>query len=719
MTFRDRFPNLYLNQALIKSAFRRVAVASSFVFIAACGSNETPSSQLANESVRTASTKQISNDASVAIKSVPLLESLATLYPNGKLPASQASSESKDTNPIGILRASDFATSATEIIAPASLFNPQAVASDFKPVIRIHNTSLYGAYFFTIYDGERANALNANPGWRQEGAAFWASLASGSGLSPVHRFRNQQNGSYLYTIYESERASISANYSSTFVYEGVAWYAQQSTGEGWSPLYRFRNKANGTYLFSAYESEKNTIVASYSSIFTLEGIAYYVRQDAPTVQPPIDSPGPGYGAAASSCDGLDSVGNPYPCCTNTKPEYGNGNCTWYAAYRAYTAWGQQFYDLGSLGHARSWWSGIQSIQTRTTNANAFVHRLQLSLNREGAPLPVVGSIAVRTVGTYGHVAWVTAFDLNANTVTVKEQNCMHDQDRVLVSGSLSNSTRSFTYPISNFQHYIRLDAPPVNPPIIAQCAAQWTTGQFSIGQSEQTTQACSTGYTGNKILTHTCQAGVAGSAVGVWGVTSTQDNCVANTPVTCQGTWTNQRYSVGQVEDTFTNTCPAGTQGQVRTYHTCQASGTWGANAQTNSCTATPPPEPVVYGISLRSFNSNSQTFGYGVYPYDNTVVIVSGANLSQNTVVDMAGYECNVYAPVTANNFYKIPFNTTGVYGNQNKYTYPSSSGYANQMAAVCLGNSSPAGSYVAINVKSAPGGATIPSGATYTFVR
>jgi hypothetical protein len=87
------------------------------------------------------------------------------------------------------------------------------------------------------------------------------------------------NGSYLYTIYEAEKSDIITNYSSTFVYEGVAWYAKQSAGTGWNPLYRFRNRFNGTYLFSAYESEKDAIVANYSAVFQLEGVAYYVRQD--------------------------------------------------------------------------------------------------------------------------------------------------------------------------------------------------------------------------------------------------------------------------------------------------------------------------------------------------------------------------------------------------------------------------------------------------------
>lgn len=109
------------------------------------------------------------------------------------------------------------------------------------------------------------------------GGAFYTSTTAAEGLSPVYRFRNKTNGSYVYTIFEEEYQSLLANYSATFVLEGVSWYARQSAAAGYTPLYRFRNKTNGTYLFSAYESEKNTIVASYSAIFEFEGVSYYVN----------------------------------------------------------------------------------------------------------------------------------------------------------------------------------------------------------------------------------------------------------------------------------------------------------------------------------------------------------------------------------------------------------------------------------------------------------
>jgi hypothetical protein len=209
-----------------------------------------------------------------------LMDSLAVAFPNGQMPADKVAQAARELaqNP-AVLKL----TAETAKVKAAS-FQAQAVSADYKPVTRIQNTTLTGAYFFTIYDTERAAALAGNPTWKQEGAAFWASLAPDPILSPVHRFRNVLNGSYLYTIYDTEKADIIANYSNTFMYEGVAWHAKQTIGAGWSPLYRFRNLLNGTYLFSAFESEKDAIVANYSAVFKLEGIAYYVRQDAPPTE---------------------------------------------------------------------------------------------------------------------------------------------------------------------------------------------------------------------------------------------------------------------------------------------------------------------------------------------------------------------------------------------------------------------------------------------------
>ena len=245
--------------------------------LSACGGQSTTDTVPAGSAQKATQVTPILSSAS----SSDLLASLAAVYPNGQIPAANAAQAAKELAQNPAVLHVTAANVATAQNAKSTSVQPQAVAADYKAVTRIQNTSLTGAYFFTIYDTERTTALANNPNWKLEGAAFWASLASGTGLNSVHRFRNNLNGSYLYTIYEAEKTEIETNYASTFTYEGVAWYAQQTPGAGWSPLYRFRNLLNGTYLFSAYEAEKDAIVANYSAVFKLEGVAYYVRQDAP------------------------------------------------------------------------------------------------------------------------------------------------------------------------------------------------------------------------------------------------------------------------------------------------------------------------------------------------------------------------------------------------------------------------------------------------------
>lgn len=251
--------------------------------LTACGGQSTTDTVTSDTTTKAVQTTQVSQTISTSSSSSGLLASLAVAYPNGQLPAANAAQAAKELaqNPAALKITAQSAPSQLSAQSTNAPIQAQATSADYKAVTRIQNTTLTGAYFFTIYDTEQTAALAGNPNWKLEGPAFWASLATGTGLSPVYRFRNNLNGSYLYTIYETEKADIQANYAATFFYEGVAWYASQTKNTaGLSPLYRFRNLTNGTYLFSAYEAEKNAIVANYSAIFQLEGVAYYVRQDA-------------------------------------------------------------------------------------------------------------------------------------------------------------------------------------------------------------------------------------------------------------------------------------------------------------------------------------------------------------------------------------------------------------------------------------------------------
>lgn len=148
-------------------------------------------------------------------------------------------------------------------------------SSTSTPVFRLNNKSLPGTYLFTAYGSER-DAAFAYYNFGVEGAAFHVQAAPAAGMSPVVRFRDKDTGAYFFSIYETEMASLRTTYAYKYVEEGTSWYASKTSLAGWSPLYRFRNKQNGTYTFTAYESERVAMNTTYSATFVEEGIAYYI-----------------------------------------------------------------------------------------------------------------------------------------------------------------------------------------------------------------------------------------------------------------------------------------------------------------------------------------------------------------------------------------------------------------------------------------------------------
>lgn len=154
-------------------------------------------------------------------------------------------------------------------------------------------------------------------------------------------------------------------------------------------------------------------------------------------------------------------------------------------------------------------------------------------------------------------------------------------------------------------------------PATIRCAGTWNNTQYSVGATETTTQACQSGYTGNKTLSHICQAS------GSWGATTTQDNCTLTPAPTCTGSWSSAKYLIGQLEEVYQNNCPAGTTGQVRSWHTCQASGSsavWGGLSQSDNCTAYLAAPQSVNASSggnsgmLVTWGLSSGATGYNVY---------------------------------------------------------------------------------------------------------
>lgn len=184
-------------------------------------------------------------------------------------------------------------------------------------------------------------------------------------------------------------------------------------------------------------------------------------------------------------------------------------------------------------------------------------------------------------------------------------------------------------------------------PATIKCFGTWNNTQYSVGATETTTQACQAGYTGNKTLSHTCQAS------GQWGATTTQDNCTLTPAPTCTGSWSNTKYLIGQTEEKNENTCPAGTQGQVRSWHTCQASGSsavWGGLSQSDNCTAYLATPTGIYASSVSggvqiTWDGVSGATSYKLYKNGSLYREVSNTSYVDVSVTDGVTYSYSVSA--------------------------------------------------------------------------
>lgn len=143
----------------------------------------------------------------------------------------------------------------------------------YRMVFRFYN-SLNGSHFFSANVAERDNVRATVPSLIYEAPAFMVSPAPGAGLSPVYRFMNRSTGVHFYTINESERAAVAANPG--FNNEGIAWYARQagSPAAGTIEVFRFLRRATGTHLYTVSVAERDNIIATRAAEYTYEGVAY-------------------------------------------------------------------------------------------------------------------------------------------------------------------------------------------------------------------------------------------------------------------------------------------------------------------------------------------------------------------------------------------------------------------------------------------------------------
>jgi peptidoglycan hydrolase-like amidase len=146
------------------------------------------------------------------------------------------------------------------------------------PMYRLYNTK-NGAYLYARGDADKAHVLNTWPEFEfTDGVpAFYASLTSQAGLTPIYRLYNTKNGMYLYTRGDADKAHVMSTWPEFEFTDGVpAFYASLTSQAGLTPIYRLYNTLNGMYLYTRSEADKVHVMSTWPEFEFTDGVpAFY------------------------------------------------------------------------------------------------------------------------------------------------------------------------------------------------------------------------------------------------------------------------------------------------------------------------------------------------------------------------------------------------------------------------------------------------------------
>ena len=142
-----------------------------------------------------------------------------------------------------------------------------------RPVYRFFNKK-NGSHFYTASESEKDSVLASMSGtYSLDGVSYHVGADY---TTPLYRFYNKANGSHFYTASASEKNNVQDKLSKTYAYDGVAYHVSATRAPGLTPVYRFYNKKNGSHFYTASESEKDNVSRNLESIYSLDGVAFYV-----------------------------------------------------------------------------------------------------------------------------------------------------------------------------------------------------------------------------------------------------------------------------------------------------------------------------------------------------------------------------------------------------------------------------------------------------------
>jgi hypothetical protein len=114
--------------------------------------------------------------------------------------------------------------------------------------------------------------------WSPEASTWLVVGAQGTRPLPVYRFYNRKVGVHFYTASAAERDHVLGTLSSTYTLEGVGYALDAAAAANDAPLYRFYNLKRGVHFYTASAAERDNVIAHMRSVYRYDGVAYYFVQ---------------------------------------------------------------------------------------------------------------------------------------------------------------------------------------------------------------------------------------------------------------------------------------------------------------------------------------------------------------------------------------------------------------------------------------------------------
>ena len=176
----------------------------------------------------------------------------------------------------GLYSSTIFTIQQDDIDAVVSIYGQKGFEREdvyrfFKPDV--------GGHLFTV-DTLEKDAVENNPVFTSEGVGFEVITQSNIDIDdtlPVYRFFNTKLGSHLFTAFETEKEHVMA--LSDFVFEGISFRAFSTDSAATIPVHRFFNFDSGGHFFTADEAEKAAVLAIPQMRY--EGEAFFAFPDIP------------------------------------------------------------------------------------------------------------------------------------------------------------------------------------------------------------------------------------------------------------------------------------------------------------------------------------------------------------------------------------------------------------------------------------------------------